>query len=123
MRDEGGFVFETEILPGAERKEECTMNAGNTAPGDNDTPAPPRTQPENAGNGVVAALQAKFNAEMQGPSSKTESPLLLLGAALMRYDVRSLSALLESAEADRNPPTYVVDILPLARHFVHQAER
>jgi hypothetical protein len=71
-------------------------------------------------NGIVAALQTEYDVGSQPISPTSEKQFLLLGFALYTYDVWSLSALINRAAIDSDPPIYVKEILPFARQLVGQ---
>lgn len=120
MADEHGFEFETNIRPANERDESVTGDTNCTAIPDTDTPEATSSPQIELGNGVVTALQSKFDAEVQEATPPDEMCLTLVGVALISYDVSTLSELIEKTDADADPPPYIEDILPLVRRLVNR---
>ncbi len=122
MAEEHGFEFETAVIPAKAREESARADTTSSNPvhADNDTTEDTPAPLIEPGDGIIAALQAKFDIESQAESPDGETQLLLLGAALCTYDVWSLSALLENADADPDPPACVEAVLPFTRRFVEK---
>lgn len=122
MTEEHEFEFETNVRPAEERDESVTADTTRTAPADNAATDPPSSPQMKLGHGVVTALQSKFDAETQETTPADKTRLLLLGAALITYDVWRLSELVQKADADPDPPAHVEDVLPLARRLIERYE-
>jgi hypothetical protein len=120
MTEEHAFEFETNVRPAEERDQSVAADTTRTAPTDKAPTDPPSSPQLKLGHGVVTALQSKFDAETQEATPADGTRLLLLGAALITYDVWRLSELVQKADADPDPPTHVEDVLPLARRLVER---
>jgi hypothetical protein len=117
MSEEHAFEFDTNILPAEKRNESSFFKSNTPAARKNGTKeaTTPSPAPE---TGIVAALQARRNTEAHVETPSNGPQLLLLGAALYRYDVWTLPALLESVNADPDPPPQVTNVLPFVRQLV-----
>ena len=116
MAEEHGFNFETNIRPAEERDESVTSDTTCATPTDTtETASSPQIE---LGNGVVAALQSKFDAEIQPAKPPAETQLILVGIALIIYDVSTLSELIKKIDADSDPPAHIEYIQPLVRRLV-----
>lgn len=120
MDEEHGFEFDPTVISAEAREESATIDAtnSNSAHPDNDSAKATSEPLIEPGERFVVAFQAKFDGELQAEIPDCETQLLLLGAALYTYDVWSLSALLENADADPDPPEYVEAVLPFTRRLV-----
>lgn len=118
MTEEHGFEFGEDVMPATDRDTSLSTETNAAFFNENveTTPVVSTKSP----NGVVAALQTKYDAGSQATSTTPEKQLLLLGSALYTYDVRSLSALVKQADLDSDPPVYIKDVLPFARQLVRQ---
>lgn len=122
MAEKHEFEFETAIIPAEARGKLETANttSSNSANADNHTTEATPAPLIGSDDGIVAALQTKFEVESQAETQDGETQLLLLGAALYTYDVWSLPALLENADADPDPPACVEAVLPFTRQLVER---
>lgn len=119
MTEEHGFEFGEDVMPATERDTSLSTETNAADPFNENVETTPVVSTKSP-NGVVAALQTKYDAGSQATSTTPEKQLLLLGSALYTYDVRSLSALVKQADLDSDPPVYIKDVLPFARQLVRQ---
>lgn len=118
MVEDSGFEFDPNVMAAEERDALAAMSADGSDLTDTENTVASSTPPKETGHGVVAALKATFETEVQGETSAHDTSLLILGIALSYYEVRSLSALLDCANADPHPPQSVEAVLPFARQLV-----
>ena len=119
MTEQSGFDFEVRMVPADERDELTPAPASDASSVDSGGTS--TTSPAvGTGNGVVTTLQKKYDPATNAETTSQETGLLTLGLALYTYEVSSLSALLDCADADPDPPQYVEAILPFVRRFVER---
>lgn len=118
MAEGSGFEFEPHTVA-ADKRDKLTPAATddtNSTAGKSTAVTPASI---GVGNGIVAALKSTYHAEVQAETLAHDT-LLFLGLALFRYEVSSLSALRDCADADPDPPQYVETVLPSVRRLVEQ---